>query len=220
MRPESTVLDSPLPPAPSRADAYTETVEGFGALRFTPVDPAADCAVLHSWVVQERAQFWGMNGASRELVQEIYEDVDRRDTHHAFLVRLDDEPVALFQTYEPTEDRVSECYEVREGDIGVHLMLAPVSDRPRPGFSRTLVGALIRFTFRDPAVRRAVAEPDARNEKALALLNRLGFVRQGEITLPEIDLPEVYLPQKRAVLAFLDRPAVLPPAVAVVVQQA
>lgn len=59
-----------------------------------------------------------------------------------------------------------------------------------------------------------MAEPDASNAKALALLNRLGFVRQGEITLPEIDLPEIYLPEKRAVLAFLDRPAVLPPAVA------
>ncbi|WP_284581467.1 GNAT family N-acetyltransferase [Streptomyces sp. 2P-4] len=206
MRPESTALASP------RADVYTETVPGFGTVRFTSVDPAADSAVLHSWVVEERAQFWGMNGASRELVQEIYEDVDRRDTHHAYMVRLDDEPVALFQTYQPSEDRVSLCYEVREGDIGVHLMLAPANGRPRPGFSRTLIGSLTRFTFRDPAVLRAVGEPDARNAKAVAMLGRLGFVPQGEITLPEIDLPEIYLPEKRAVLAFLDRPAVLPPA--------
>ncbi|QGV82302.1 GNAT family N-acetyltransferase [Streptomyces ficellus] len=204
MRPESTALVS------ARPDVYSETVEGLGTFRFTPVDPAADSAVLHTWVVEERAQFWGMNGASRELVQEIYEDVDRRDTHHAFLVRLDGEPVALFQTYQPAEDRVSLCYEVREGDIGVHLMLAPITGRPRPGFSRILAGALTRFAFRDPAVLRAVAEPDARNDKALALLSRLGFVRHAEITLPEIDLPEVYLPEKRAVLAFLDRPEVLP----------
>lgn len=61
-----------------------------------------------------------------------------------------------------------------------------------------------------------MAEPDASNAKAVALMNRLGFVGQGEITLPEIDLPEVYLPEKRAVLAFLDRPAVLPTAAAVV----
>ncbi|MFF4448488.1 GNAT family N-acetyltransferase [Streptomyces sp. NPDC001502] len=210
MRPECSALVAP------RADVLTETVEGFGTVRFTPVDPVADSAVLHAWVVEERARFWGMNGVSRELVQEIYEDVDRRDTHHAFMVRLNDEPVALFQTYEPTEDRVSDCYTVRKGDIGVHLMLAPVTGRPRPGFSRTLIGSLIRFTFRDPAVLRAVAEPDASNDKALALLNRLGFVREGEITLPEIDLPEVYLPEKRAVLAFLDRPALLPAPVAAV----
>ncbi|MER6776247.1 MULTISPECIES: GNAT family N-acetyltransferase [unclassified Streptomyces] len=206
MRPESTVLSTP------RSDVHTETVEGFGTVRFTPVDPATDSAVLHAWVAEERAEFWGMNGASRELVQEIYEDVERRDTHHAFMVRLDDEPVALFQTYQPEEDRVSECYEVREGDIGVHLMLAPIAGRPRPGFSRTLVDSLIRFTFRDPAIRRAVGEPDARNEKAVALLARIGFVRQGEITLPEIDMPEIYLPEKRAVLAFLDRPERLPAA--------
>lgn len=202
-------------PASATPDTYAETVEGFGTVRFTPVDPAADSAVLHSWVVEERAVFWGMNGASRELVREIYEDVDRRDTHHAFMVRLDGEPVALFQTYEPAEDRVGECYEVREGDIGVHLMLAPASGRPRPGFSRTLVGSLIRFLFRDPATLRAVAEPDARNDKALALLGRIGFVRQGGITLPEVDLPEVHLPEKQAVLTFLDRPESLPAPVAV-----
>ncbi|KOU19031.1 siderophore biosynthesis protein [Streptomyces sp. WM6372] len=200
MRPESTVLATP------RADVHTETIEDFGTVRFTPVDPATDSAVLHAWVVEERAEFWGMNGAGRELVQEIYEDVDRRDTHHAYMVRLDDEPVALFQTYQPEEDRVSECYEVREGDIGVHLMLAPITGRPRPGFSRILIGSLIRFVFRNPAVLRTVGEPDARNEKAIALLGRIGFVRQGEITLPEIDLPEIHLPEKRAVLAFLDRP--------------
>ncbi|MFI6150057.1 GNAT family N-acetyltransferase [Streptomyces sp. NPDC051109] len=200
MRPESSVLATP------RADVHTETVEGFGTVRFTPVHPPTDSAVLHAWVVEERAEFWGMNGAGRELVQEIYEDVDRRDTHHAYMVRLDDEPVALFQTYQPEEDRVSECYEVREGDIGVHLMLAPITGSPRPGFSRTLIDSLIRFVFRDPAVLRAVGEPDARNEKAIALLGRIGFVRQGEITLPEIDLPEIHLPEKRAVLAFLDRP--------------
>ncbi|MEV7547571.1 GNAT family N-acetyltransferase [Streptomyces sp. NPDC089915] len=200
--------------ATATPDTYAETVEGFGTVRFTPVDPAADSAVLHSWVVEERAVFWGMNGASRELVREIYEDVDRRDTHHAFMVRLEGEPVALFQTYEPAEDRVGECYEVREGDIGVHLMLAPAAGRPRPGFSRTLVGSLIRFLFRDPATLRAVAEPDARNDKALALLGRIGFVRQGGITLPEVDLPEVHLPEKRAVLAFLDRPEPLPAPVA------
>ncbi|MFE5540317.1 GNAT family N-acetyltransferase [Streptomyces sp. NPDC056492] len=207
MRPESTVLATT-----PRADVFTETVEDFGTVRFTPVDPAADSAVLHAWVAEERAEFWGMNGCSRELVQEIYEDVDRRDTHHAYMVRLDGEPVALFQTYQPEEDRVSECYEVREGDIGVHLMLAPITDRPRPGFSRTLIASLIRFAFRDPAVLRAVGEPDARNEKAIALLGRIGFVRQGEITLPEIDLPEIHLPEKRAVLAFLDRPDWLPAA--------
>ncbi|MFF5444856.1 GNAT family N-acetyltransferase [Streptomyces sp. NPDC012888] len=206
MRPSSPTTGSP------RADVYAETIEGFGTVRFTPVDPASDSAVLHSWVAEERAVFWGMNGASRELVQEIYEDVDRRDTHHAFMVRLDDEPVALFQTYQPEEDRVSECYPVREGDVGVHLMLAPAAGAPRPGFSRTLIGALVRFTFRDPAVRRAVGEPDARNDKALALLTKIGFVPQGEILLPEVDLPEVYLPEKRAVLAFLDRPAGLGPA--------
>jgi penicillin amidase len=44
-----------------------------------------------------------------------------------------------------------------------------------------------------------VAEPDARNDKAIARLTRAGFVPG-----PQIDLPE-----KRAQLVFLDRAAFL-----------
>ncbi|MFD0528942.1 GNAT family N-acetyltransferase [Kitasatospora arboriphila] len=55
----------------------------------------------------------------------------------------------------------------------------------------------VRFLLADPGRRRIVAEPDARNDRAIALLRRCGF-EPG----PEIDKPE-----KRARLVFLDREA-------------
>ncbi|MEV7508027.1 GNAT family N-acetyltransferase [Streptomyces sp. NPDC089922] len=192
--------------APAGRPVHTHVVEGFGSVTITPVDPAADSALIHGWVTQERARFWGMAGAGRELVQEIYEDVDRRTTHHAFLVRRDGVPVALFQTYDCAEDRVCECYDVLPGDIGVHLLIGPAEGAPQPGFSANLMTAFLAFVFADPAVRRVVAEPDARNEKAIARLERTGFVLGPEVELPEIDLPEIYIPAKRARLAFLDAP--------------
>ncbi|MEU6868172.1 GNAT family N-acetyltransferase [Streptomyces sp. NPDC046876] len=189
-----------------RQPVYAQAVEGFGTVTFTPVDPAADSALIHGWVTEERARFWGMAGADRALVQEIYEDVDRRTTHHAFLARRDGIPVALFQTYDCAEDRVGECYEVQPGDTGVHLLVGPVQGAAEPGFSSRLIAAFLAFVLADGTTRRIVAEPDARNDKALARLERTGFTLGPEVELPEIDLPEVYLPAKRARLAFLSAP--------------
>ncbi|MFB7258786.1 GNAT family N-acetyltransferase [Streptomyces nojiriensis] len=191
---------------------FTQAVEGFGTVTITPVDPAADSALIHSWVTQERARFWGMGEASRELVQEIYEDVDRRTTHHAFMVSRDGEQVALFQTYDCAEDRVSECYEVQPGDVGVHLLIGPTTGAAERGFTGSLMTVFIAFVFSDAAARRVVVEPDARNAKAISLMERTGFVLGPQVVLPEIDLPEVYLPAKPAQLAFLTAPGASPAA--------
>ncbi|PWK67316.1 RimJ/RimL family protein N-acetyltransferase [Streptomyces sp. CG 926] len=189
-----------------RQPVHTQVVEGFGTVTITPVDPAADSALIHRWVTQERARFWGMGEAGREQVQEIYEDVDRRTTHHAFMVSRDGEQVALFQTYDCAEDRVGECYEVRPGDVGVHLLIGPATGPVEHGFTGSLMTVFIDFVFSDEAARRVVVEPDARNTKAVSLMERTGFVLGPEVVLPEIDLPEVYLPAKPARLAFFTAP--------------
>lgn len=191
---------------PMRENAvYEQTVEGFGTVRVGPVDPAADLDVIHGWVREERARFWGMEGASREQVRETYEHLDSLTTHHAHLVRLDGEPVALLQTYEPEADRVSECYEVEDGDIGVHFLIAPATGGAVRGFTGALMTVLVTYALEGHGKRRIVVEPDARNTKAVTLLERAGFELGPEIVLPEIDLPEVFLPEKRARIAFLKR---------------
>ncbi|SBT43686.1 GNAT family N-acetyltransferase [Micromonospora narathiwatensis] len=170
-------------------------VEGFGEVLIRPVDPASDADLIHDWVTRDRARFWGMRGASRERVREIYSYVDSLATHHAYLIHRDGRPVGLFQTYEPAADPVGECYEVQPGDFGIHLMIAPPDGGAEPGFTGAVLGAFLEFVLADPAHRRIVAEPDARNDKAIARLVRAGFVPG-----PRIDLPD-----KRARLLFLDR---------------
>ncbi len=187
---------------------YEQKIDGFGTVRLVPVDPARDAGLLHGWVTQERARFWGMGDATREQVQEVYEHLDSLATHHGYLVLRDGEPAALFQTYDPEADRVSECYDARPGDFGVHLLIGPTGDAaPERGFTANLLTATLGFVFADPDRRRVVAEPDALNEKAVARLERAGFVIGPEVVMPEIDLPEVFLPEKRARLAFLTRAA-------------
>jgi len=195
--------------AAARAAVHEQRIDGFGTVRVLPVDPHADLDVLHRWLTEERAAYWGMTGFTRQEVLETYLHLDSLDTHHAFLAVKDGVPAGLFQTYEPGADRVGECYEVRPGDIGVHLFIGPPAPGAgaRPGWSSTLLGAFLAYALSGPDRRRAVVEPDARNTKAVALLTRQGFVPAGDIVLPRIDLPEVQLPEKRARLAFLTREA-------------
>ncbi|MFE8008356.1 GNAT family N-acetyltransferase [Streptomyces sp. NPDC057418] len=181
-----------------RTPVHEQEVDGFGTVRLVPIDPAADAGLIHGWVGQDRARFWGMTGASRDEVRETYAYLDSLTTHHGYLALRDGVPVALFQTYDPAADPIGECYDVQPGDFGVHLLMAP-EDTPRPGFTAGLLTALVTYVFSDPARLRIVAEPDAANEKAVARMVRAGFVLG-----PVVDKPE-----KRARLAFLSRP-VLP----------
>ncbi|MFF5791777.1 GNAT family N-acetyltransferase [Paeniglutamicibacter sp. NPDC012692] len=177
-----------------RATVHTEDLESRGTVRIVPLSPEEDLDLVHGWVTQDRARFWGMTEYSRGDVLEVYRFLESLQTHHAFLVLLDGEPVALFQTYEPLHDPVGEAYPARAEDIGMHLLLAPPT-RPVPHFTPRLVAALINFMFSDPAIDRIVVEPDARNEKAL---HRLGA------TCFELG-PRIQLAEKEAQLAFLTR---------------
>ncbi|GAA3052229.1 penicillin amidase [Streptomyces olivoverticillatus] len=182
------------PAAPE--EQHEEKIEGFGTVRIRPVDPRTDIDLIHGWVGEERARFWGMREAGRERVQEIYAYLDSLTTHHAYLLHRDDRPVALFQTYEPEADPVGECYDVQPGDFGIHLMIGPAEGAPEPGFTETLLTVFLGWILAaDPNRKRIIAEPNALNEKATARLLRTGFERG----------PEVELPEKRAQLVFLSR---------------
>ncbi|MFY1615691.1 GNAT family N-acetyltransferase [Micromonospora sp. WMMD736] len=174
---------------------HRRDVPGFGVVTIAPVRPDDDADLLHGWVTMDRARFWGMRGASRERVREIYAYLDSLTTHHAYLVHRDGVPAALAQTYEPGADPVGEHYEVRPGDIGVHLLVAPPVTA-EPGFTGALFGAILAFVLADPGRLRIVMEPDVRNDRMHRRLLRSGF-RPG---------PEIELPEKRARLYFLDRP--------------
>ncbi|MFD5691868.1 GNAT family N-acetyltransferase [Streptomyces rubiginosohelvolus] len=196
---ETPAMTVTEPVGPSlRPAVHEQKIEGFGTVRLVPVDPAADAELLHGWVTEERARFWGMADHTREQVREIYEFVDSLPTHHAYLALRDGVPAALFQTYEPDADPVGECYDVRPGDFGVHLLIAPAEGEGAVrGYTDALLTAFIAYVFSDPAHVRVVVEPDARNEKAIARMFRMGF---------ELG-PEIRKPEKTARLAFLTRAA-------------
>ncbi|GHH06233.1 GNAT family N-acetyltransferase [Streptomyces lanatus] len=209
--PASAVPVSASPAPAHRTPAHEppvhhQTIPGLGTITIRPLDPWADAEVVHGWVGEERASFWGMNGLTRDQVAEIYAHMATLDTHHAFVVVRDTDPVALLQTYEPEADRVSEVYDPLPGDIGVHLLLAPAGPGGgRPGWTAALLTVVASYVFGTLDRRRVVVDPDIRNEKAIARFLKQGFTAGPMVVLPEVDLPDVYIPEKKAQLAFLSR---------------
>ncbi len=173
---------------------YREQIPDLGELTLAPVHPDKHAGLLHGWVTLPRNAFWGMGSHTLDQVREIYTSLDGLDTHHAYLIVLNGEPVGLFQTYRPEADPVGERYPVQPGDIGMHLLLNPPRHYVR-GITTAIGPALARFLLRDPATRRIVVEPDVRNDAALHRLRIEGFTFAAEIDLPD----------KRAQLAFLTR---------------
>lgn len=200
MSTSTSTTAEPAEPAPAALDARLpegpRPLPDGRVLDVRRLDPAADAAVVHAWVTQPRARYWGMGDLTLEQVREVYAHVDGLDTHHAHLLRLDGRPVALLQTYDAQADPLGEVDGVRPGDLGIHLLLAPAED-PERGFTALLAAALAPLAAGDPAVRRVVVEPDARNEAAVERLRRTGF---------ELG-PVVDVAGKRARLAFLPRAA-------------
>jgi len=140
-----------------------------------PVEPAADAALLHGWVTEDRAVFWGMTDCEEERVREIYDYIDEQEHLAAYLLVVDGTPVGLLQTYDPEVDEIGEWYDRLPGDVGVHLLLA--HHPARAGRTGELVAAALRFAFALPGCRRLVFEPDARNAAALTLMERVGAAR-------------------------------------------
>lgn len=162
---------------------------------FRPVVPASDAALLHDWVTQPRATFWGMLARDLEEVEAIYTYIDEQPHLTASLACVDETPVGIVQTYDPFVDEIGEFYDRRAGDVGMHLFLA---DHPaRAGHTETIVITAMERLLAAPGARRIVLEPDADNAASLALFTRLG----GELG------PVVEMSAKTAQFVFVDSSA-------------
>ncbi|MEU6402224.1 GNAT family N-acetyltransferase [Streptomyces sp. NPDC046985] len=159
-----------------------------------PLDPLKDAELLHGWVTHPKAAFWMMQGARLQDVERAYMEIAADEHHDAFLGLHDGEPVFLMEAYDPARRELAGLYEPEPGDVGMHFLVAP-TDSPVHGFTRSVITAVMRRLFADPATRRVVVEPDVRNKAVHALNEAVGFVPEREIQKPE----------KRALLSFCTR---------------
>ncbi|GGF35425.1 hypothetical protein GCM10011519_06090 [Marmoricola endophyticus] len=158
-------------------------------MRFTfrAVDPAADAALLHDWVTRPYAAFWDMQDASVADVEKEYAGIAASGHHEAFLGLHDGEPAFLAERYDPAIGELAEAYDVRPGDVGMHVLVAPPSGERVHGWSRAVMDAVLELCFAQPGATRVVVEPDVRNGKVQVLNAAAGFVPAGVVRLPEKD---------------------------------
>ncbi|MFC3625710.1 GNAT family N-acetyltransferase [Vogesella amnigena] len=180
--------------APTTATLFTQQVPGVGEFALRPLAVPADIPLLHGWVTQPHASFWGMQQATPAEVEATYRALQQGEHTACYLGLYHDQPAFLLECYRPEHDVLGQHYPVAAGDIGMHFLVAPATQRIA-GFTRAVMRVILAFLFRDPANRRVVVEPDVRNDKIHAINRHAGFVCQGEIALPH----------KRAQLAFCTR---------------
>ncbi|GGB14602.1 acetyltransferase [Flexivirga endophytica] len=155
-----------------------------GEFAVRPVHPASDAAVVQSWVTHPKASFWMMADASVEDVITEHRRIAADPHHDAFLGYVNGTPAFLMERYDPAHVELVGAYDAEPGDIGMHFLVAP-TDRPRHGFTRSVISAVLTAIFADDSVRRVVVEPDVRNTAVHRLNEAVGFVPLRETTLPE-----------------------------------
>lgn len=164
-----------------------------------PLDLDEHLTLAHAWVTHPRSAFWQMQGATPADVEREYRLVEDSPHHHAWLGRVDGVPAFLAETYDPFHSELAGLPELRPGDLGMHVLVAP-PEQPVRGYTRTVFRAVLDHCFADASVRRVVVEPDSRNDKIRALNRAFGFRELRTITLPT----------KEATLSVLDRDHLTP----------
>ena len=164
-------------------------------LTIEPLDVERDLTLLHAWVTHRRSVYWMMQGASVDDVRKEYDGIAADPHHHAVLGRADGRPAFLVETYDPAYSALAGLPELQPGDLGMHVLVAPPEGEPQPGFTTQVFAAVMAHCFADPAVRRVVVEPDARN----------AAIRRKNVAAGFVELREVPLPGKTAMLSVCTR---------------
>jgi hypothetical protein len=165
-------------------------------VRIRPMDAPHDVPLLHRWITQPYAAFWGMQAQSLAETRAVYDALLDSGHAHAFIGRVDGRRAFLVECYDPASDALAEHYAVRTGDLGMHFLVGP-PEVPVSGFTRRVFRSIMNFMFDRLRAQRIVVEPDVRNRKVQVLNEAMGFVHERDIDLAH----------KRAGLAFCTQAA-------------
>lgn len=142
-----------------------------------------DIETIYSWFRMEYAAFWNMQNASLEETRQIYAEIQKGNHMEVYLGFYKNRAAFLMECYRPELDEVGKHYSVKPGDIGMHFMVGPASEKPIPGFTRDVLRHIMAFLFFQKNAQRVVVEPDVRNEKVHRLNAFVGFHYDGTVQL-------------------------------------
>ncbi|MCL1125414.1 GNAT family N-acetyltransferase [Shewanella surugensis] len=174
---------------------YSQSFEGVGRFCIQSIRFPEDLAHIYEWVNLPYAEFWGLQGKSKQQVIEEYSNIIESGIQ-VFIGWLDNEPQFLIEVYDPKKDPLSKHYNVLDGDVGLHILVAPPKKSVHH-FTLFVLCSVLEFLFSHFKALRVVIEPDHRNEKMHKLSVRVGF------SFDKV----IYLEHKKSFLGFCYREA-------------
>jgi len=163
-------------------DFIVKKIENFGELSLRPLNIAQDNKIIRPWLNHKQATFWGMENYSLEKITAFYQTLEQDEHQQAYIGYYNNEAAFLIECYQPKFDAVSQVYAVQEGDMGMHILLAPTNN-PIKNFSIEVMRFVMSFIFEQLEAIRIVVEPDENNHKIHRLNTRVGFSHDKKITL-------------------------------------
>lgn len=153
------------------------SINGF---QFRALDLTQDIPTLQSWLNQDYAKFWGMQGLNLDAIKNLL-----ATTEHRFALIGEWQAKALFmvELYDPVHDEIGQHYRVAPGDCGMHLIIAPPDGKPVSGLSFKVMDAIAKLVLEKLAFTRLVVEPDQLNMKIHHLNSRVGIRYEKAIQL-------------------------------------
>ncbi|CAM5668174.1 hypothetical protein SALBM311S_08777 [Streptomyces alboniger] len=139
---------------------------------FRPVDPLKDAELLHT---RPKAAYWMMQDAKLVDIERPTWRSPRRSSTEPRMLGLRRGKTAFPGGSLTGRRELVGLYEPLPGDVGMHF-LAPATDRPVHGFTKSVITAVMARLFDDPATERVVVDQDVTN-KAVHALRAVGRLR-------------------------------------------
>ena len=143
-----------------------------------------DLGRLHAWLESEHVKpYWRLDLPLPAFRDRLAEKLG--DGHLTpYVGCLDHVPMSYWECYWAAEDDVAKHYDAEPADQGVHLLIGP-EEYLGHGYALPLLRAVVAMQFRHPETDRVVAEPDARNERAVRVFEACGFEPRTEFHFDE-----------------------------------
>lgn len=162
--------------------AYDEGIDR--TISFRPAAMEADLGRLHRWFnCSHVLPYWQLDEALPAFRRALAEKLD--DDHLTpYVGCLDHVPMSYWEAYWAAEDSLANHYDVDPADRGLHLLIGP-PEYLGEGYAAPLLRQMTAFQFVHPDTERVVAEPDARNDRAISVFEECGFEPRSEFEFEE-----------------------------------
>lgn len=150
---------------------------------FRPASVERDLGRLHAWLNSEHVlPYWQLDDPLPRFRRTLAEKL--ADEHLTpYVGCLDHVPMSYWERYWAADDPLAEHYDAWPADQGVHLLVGP-PEYLGEGYAVPLLRAMTAFAFRHAETDRVVAEPDARNDRAIRVFERCGYEPRDEFYFP------------------------------------